>query len=38
VTDRLQRYVSQRYGWRYRWAKYFCDNTLDIFDPRGDHC
>jgi hypothetical protein len=38
VTDRLQRYVAQRYGWRYRWAKYFCDNTLDIFDPTGDHC
>lgn len=38
VTDRLQRYVAQRYGWRYRWARYVCDNLLDVFDPRGEHC
>lgn len=38
VTDRLQRYVAQRYGWRCRWAHWVCDNLLDIFDPTGEHC
>ena len=38
VTDRLQRYVRIRHGWRYRKAKWICDHLLDIFDPSGDHC
>jgi len=38
VTSRLQRYISNKEGWRYKVAKYICDNLLDIFDPRGEHC
>lgn len=38
VTSRLKRYVSQCSGWRCRVAKYICDNILDPFDPRGEHC
>lgn len=38
VTDRFQRYIARGEGWRYEVAKYICNNALDIFDPRGDHC
>lgn len=41
VTSRLKRYMAQGEqdgGWRYRLAKWFCDNLLDPFDPTGDHC
>ena len=38
VTDRLQRYVRIRHGWRYRKAKWICDHLLDVFDPSGEHC
>lgn len=38
VTDRLSRYLDKGYGWRYRRAKWVCENLLDFFDPRGSHC
>lgn len=38
VTSRMRRYVAQGTGWRYRVAKWVCDNLLDVFDPSGEHC
>ena len=38
VTDRLQRYKSQHFGWRYDIADYICEHILDPFDPTGNHC
>lgn len=38
VTSRLQRYMRQGSGWRCIVATYICDNMLDIFDPKGNHC
>lgn len=38
VTTRLQRYIAEGGGWRYKVATYICNNLLDIFDPRGKHC
>lgn len=44
VTKRFEKYI--RYSptstgltlWRYRVAKWVCDNLLDPFDPDGNHC
>lgn len=38
VTDRLQRYMLQPNNWRYKLAKYICENFLDPIDPTGKHC
>ena len=38
VTSRLQRYVAQERGWRFRIANWICNHLLDVFDPSGDHC
>lgn len=38
VTSRFKRYMAQEAGWRKRVSTYICENMLDIFDPRGDHC
>jgi hypothetical protein len=38
VTDRLQRYMRTRHGWRYHKAKWICDSLLDPFDVSGDQC
>jgi hypothetical protein len=38
VTQRLQRYIRGRFGWRRRLASAICDNLLDLFDPTGEHC
>jgi len=39
VTQRLIRYRStESLGWRDRVATYICDNILDVFDPRSNHC
>lgn len=38
VTARLQRYVAEGSGWRFRLANWVCNNLLDIFDPTGNHC
>lgn len=40
VTSRLQRYRIESYpnDFRKKLATYICDNLLDIFDPRGNHC
>lgn len=38
VTSRLQRYVAQKNGWRFRIADWICNHLLDVFDPSGNHC
>ena len=38
VTSRLQRYVAQENGWRFRIANWICNHLLDVFDPSGNHC
>lgn len=40
VTQRLIRYRKDTYpnNFRKKLATFICDNLLDIFDPRGDHC
>lgn len=38
VTDRLQRYMANPGGIRYRKAKWICEHLLDPFDPTGRHC
>lgn len=38
VTSRLQRYVAQGRGWRFRIADWICNHLLDVFDPSGNHC
>lgn len=38
VTGRLIRYKAGPPGWRRSVAEYVCDNLLDPFDPRNDHC
>lgn len=40
VTQRLIRYQSEYHpnDFRKKLAIYICDNMLDIFDPRGNHC
>ena len=39
VTKRLQQIKAEQKGtWRYKIADYICENLLDIFDPRGEHC
>lgn len=38
VTDRLQRYLQDGSGSRYRKAKWICTHLLDPFDPTGKHC
>lgn len=38
VTDRLQRYVAQKTGWRADFANWVCNNLLDPFDPTNQHC
>ena len=38
VTSRLQRYVAQENGWRFRIADWICNHLLDVFDPSGNHC
>lgn len=38
TTARLHRYIENEAGWRTKIAKYICDNILDIFDPKGNHC
>ncbi len=38
VTARLQRYVAQGSGWRFKLANWICNNLLDVFDPSGNHC
>ncbi|MFM9880900.1 MAG: hypothetical protein ACKVOO_10880 [Burkholderiaceae bacterium] len=38
ITKRLQRYISDGAGWRYRLAHWLCTHLLDPFDPTGSHC
>ena len=37
-TDRLERNLASSRGWRWKWARWFCVNLLDPFDPAGRHC
>ena len=36
-TTRLERNINDD-SWRGKFARYFCDNLLDPFDPAGFHC
>jgi hypothetical protein len=38
VSQRLSRYKAEASGWRYKIAKFICENFLDTFDPSGCHC
>ena len=38
VSKRLSRYKAEASGWRYKIAKFICENFLDTFDPSGCHC
>jgi len=38
VTDRLQRYKTTSFGYKYNLSCFICENLLDVFDPSGDHC
>ncbi len=38
VSKRLSRYKAEASGWRYKVAKFVCENFLDTFDPSGCHC
>lgn len=38
-TDRLKRHLMRDSAqWRYREARWICDNLLNPFDPKGRHC
>lgn len=38
TTQRLERYLSDKTGWRYKVAYFVCSQLLDTFDPSGIHC
>lgn len=37
VTKRLQRHLKQT-GWRFKLAKFICEELLNFADPTGNHC
>jgi len=37
-THRLERHIKESLGYRKRFARWFCVNLLDPFDPDGVHC
>lgn len=38
-TDRLERHLMRDSAhWRYKEARWICDNLLNPFDPKGRHC
>lgn len=38
VTSRLQRHIASGSGWRFKLANAICNQLLDPFDPKGQHC
>jgi hypothetical protein len=38
VTHRLTRHIKTGTGYRYKMAKWICENLLDHFDPSNTHC
>lgn len=38
VTGRLKRYMAGKDGYRKRVATFLCQQVLNMFDPKGEHC